>query len=736
MQSIKLKNGLNDYTPSIAAGYLLVGVLRLLEVGLLLLHYGLNKKILVSEAIGLGYDLLLVSSLFVLFAPVYLLVYSLNKKVSQIILWFFALTLSFIHFVILKYFLYQLIPLDVFLYQYSFQEVLFTVKTSDTSIGSSFVLVLFVFFSASACLLIFAKKQISKKIKKRILQISVLSLPIFILLNTYLGEQFDKYTQNKTAYFASRSIAYWFSSQNSITADLEQDCKDFQSLFPSKQFVDSKYPLLFKADRENVLGEYFEKFEGSPNIVLIIVEGLNDDFIHNYKGAMLMPFLNELKDRSLYWNKCFTLGEKSFAAVPSILGGLPYGQKGFTVMDKLPRHLSLVSILNSNHYHNTFYYGQASWFHRKDRFFKFNNADLIVDKYRFPSKYEKILAGSDHFFWGYNDKDLYNRSFEVNDSLKVSKKMDVYFTGSTHSPFVINEKASYYDLRYKKLINKENQAFFHTYERNLKTVLFADDALREFFEKYKTKAAYKNTIFIITGDHPMTEVPTANSLKRYHVPMIIYSDKLKHPKTFSNIVSHLDVSETILNVLKDYLSVIPNLSTSLGSSLIAPRNDVGKLFAFMNENREVIDYYSNGYYLAKETLYKVDSTLEIKAVDDQLIKGKMRKELNTIKKIGLYASMNNRIISNKEYGKALNRKIYYSVSNPSSTMITSEYYDIVPSIKIPHEDLIFDLSFNINASHKQISSLVYQITDSRNKTLLWKEIGSEKGSILLPKIKP
>ena len=100
------------------------------------------------------------------------------------------------------------------------------------------------------------------------------------------------------------------------------DALNFQGLQTGRLFKSTEYPLLHDLDSLDVLKPFFHTFDSAPNIVILVVEGLNDDFIYNYKGAKLMPFMSELKDKSLYWNRCFTLGERSFAAIPSILGSL------------------------------------------------------------------------------------------------------------------------------------------------------------------------------------------------------------------------------------------------------------------------------------------------------------------------------------------------------------------------------------------------------------------------------
>ena len=252
---------------------------------------------------------------------------------------------------------------------------------------------------------------------------------------------------------------------------------------------------------------------------------------------------------------------------------------------------------------------------------------------------------------------MFNQSFEVIDTLHKSKRLDIYFTGTSHSPFAINEDA-YYTSKLNALKQNENEDFFNTYQKYLKSILFVNDALQAFFEEYKKRDDYKNTIFIITGDHPMTELPIDNSLKRYHVPLIIYSEKLKQANTFTNVVSHLDISETILSFLQNYNVTIPNERTSLGDYLISNDNQ-NKHFACMNDNREIVDYYSNGYYLSENTLYKVDSKLGISEVYNESKKASILTELNTFKTINLYTCLSNKIISDEIY----NNELHNSKSN-------------------------------------------------------------------------
>ena len=497
--NMKHKEILKNYLVLLVASYCIVFTLRLLELSLIIVNHGFQELLLISELVGVVYDFLFVNFLMTILYPIY---YLSSKKTGNTIFLFFICLFTIIHFFILKYFLYQLIPLDIFLFRYSFDEIIFTIKTSDTSFLKTIILILILLVVIFASYNLSIRKKFSSHLVRLSFHFVLFSLPVFVIVQIFAQDDFNLFSKNKSLYFYSNSISYFMEVDSELEDYSIIDTRKFQKMNPSKVFLDPAYPLLHEFDTSNPLGSCFHKFDSAPNIVILIVEGLNNDFIHNYKGVILMPFLSDLKDKSLYWEKCFTLGERSFAVVSSILGSLPYGEKGFTLLDKLPKHLSLVSILNSNDYYTSFFYGQGSWFHKKDRFFKYNDIDLIFDNSKFCGKYKKIIVGDNNFFWGYNDKDLFNQSLEVIDTVPDNKRLDIYYTGTSHSPYVISDE-KYYEKHYssilKKLESNEDYKYFNTYKKYIKSILFVDDALEDFFHKYEKRTDYDNTIFIITG---------------------------------------------------------------------------------------------------------------------------------------------------------------------------------------------------------------------------------------------
>jgi uncharacterized sulfatase len=153
--------------------------------------------------------------------------------------------------------------------------------------------------------------------------------------------------------------------------------------------------------------------------------------------------------------------------------------------------------------------------------------------------------------------------------------------------------------------------------------------LGEYLEKYSQRVDFQNTIFVITGDHPMMEVPPGNTLKRYHVPFIVYSPKLKTAARFENTVSHLDFYETMMAFMEKYGIERQEVSAALGGNMFDENNNI----AFMDEPRNVNDFYADGYYISGEYLYKVEDGFNLKKINDLERYNELRRRLDVFNKI-------------------------------------------------------------------------------------------------------
>jgi uncharacterized sulfatase len=691
--------------------------LRIFELIFIFFNSGNQIGLITDELLGLVFDFSFSGTILLIFYPIYSFI---SKKIGEKSLYFFVFIsslFSLLHLLILSYFLYQLQPLDSFLYKYSLKDVLFTINTSGLNI--KFILIsIFIFFLVQFLIFHWFKKwKLNESFLTNLFKVNYTAPVIFIIF--FFTKPESIFLINKSLFFAEKSIEYYLNKSQKKEKLKNSELIEFSELFIHNSLKNKEFPLLKKANEENKLGEYFEKFDQKPNLVFLIVEGLNDDFLHN-KDIPLMPFLSGLKDSSLYWKKCFTLGERSFAAVPSLMGSLPYGEIGFTLQENFPQHLSLVSILKSNDYQTTFFYGQPAWFHNKFNFFKYNFCDEVYDNSNFAKKYKKIIVGKEKYFWGYDDKSLFSNAHEIMAKRAYEKRFDVYFTGSMHSPFITSEDKIYeksFLSKVEKIKSESAKSHYITYKRFYKSIPFTDDAFKDFFKKYSQRKDFQNTIFVITGDHPMTEIPPKNLLKRFHVPLIIYSPKLKKSKQFSNIVSHLDVYESILPLLKEYGVKTPTISCALGGNLFTP---IKKGIVFMNGNRELIDYYSKGYYINGKDLYRVKNNFELVKIDDGKRFNKMLHELNLFRKTNDYLCKKNKIIPEHSYYEVLGLKILKTKKLSLNTK--EEYITILKQEIVENKSKQFDLTIEYSCPKKSDVSVVYTIVNEKDSALLWNSI--------------
>ena len=359
--------------------------------------------------------------------------------------------------------------------------------------------------------------------------------------------------------------------------------------------------------------------------MIVLVEGLGRAFCN--EGAYLgnfTPFLDSLSQHSLYWENFLSGGGRTFAVLPSVLGSLPFGKNGFNEMkETMPPQLSLVSLLKRNGYSTTFFYSGDASFDNMDFFMQKQKVDKIADKKTFPAGYTALPANNG-FSWGYGDKELYRYFLETRAKENTDKPfLNVLLTVSTHSPFLINDPAEYeklFDSRLTKLpLTAGQKKEAGNYKQQYVTVLYADDALRNFFSQYSQRPEFANTIFLITGDHRMPEIPMSSKLDRYHVPLILYSPLLQRTARFQSLSSHFDITPSLLAYLqKNYSIQIPSLASWMGAGLDTARN-FRNIHAqvLMQTKADIIDFVKGAYHLNADNLFKITPTMQEEPVTDE-----------------------------------------------------------------------------------------------------------------------
>jgi phosphoglycerol transferase MdoB-like AlkP superfamily enzyme len=442
------------------------------------------------------------------------------------------------------------------------------------------------------------------------------------------------------------------SSRNKIEyllSDISQSKFGNETEFTQEYVSQNGYPLLRSGSGNDVLGPFLNIGNKKPNIVFIVTEGLGSDFVG--QGAQFggfTPFLDSLSRQSLSWENFVCNSGRSFGAMPSIFGSLPFGANGFMEILDPPTHLTLLSILKANNYEVAYYDGSQSAFDRKINFLENAGVGYIVDMANFGPGYEKIPENSAGFSWGYPDAELFRKVLSTMDEHK-EPRLDVIFTVSGHEPFVFPNSEKY-EERVDQMLpalgwSSSMISILESNKSVFSSLLYTDESIKNFINEYKQRDDYDNTIFIITGDHRLIPIPHKDAICRFHVPFMIYSPMVKEPRHFGAISSHLDVTPSLIAFLQNnYNLVPPNEISWLGTGIDTTESFAGnRQIPFMKFKGSINDYIFNEYFVNHDNLYKIGRNLSLTRITDEIVLDSIRRALTRFRELNNYVTSNNRI---------------------------------------------------------------------------------------------
>jgi phosphoglycerol transferase MdoB-like AlkP superfamily enzyme len=203
---------------------------------------------------------------------------------------------------------------------------------------------------------------------------------------------------------------------------------------------------------------------------------------------------------------------------------------------------------------------------------------------------------------------------------KITKMQQPFFTvnynTSTHYP---NELPKNYVEKYPA----------KNFSAQMKSMNYYNECLQQFFSKAALQPWFKNTVFIFCSDHwmfPDFDHPKVDIVDEFHIPIIIYNPADEQKKTVTDIVSQLDIMNTVLAY-----SANKNNFISYGNSLLQPaKNGI----AFSRETNILYQAIDSSYVLGFNVVsgkpeycynYKTDALKK-----DNLSKYKSTPEIDTL----------------------------------------------------------------------------------------------------------
>ena len=324
---------------------------------------------------------------------------------------------------------------------------------------------------------------------------------------------------------------------------------------------------------------------GKPNLVIIHLEsfaGFKVGILGNKLNPT--PAFDAIARESTLFTNFFVNASPTARSIFTMLTGIP-DRNPVHSASRNPRIVSQHTLVNALEGYQKFYFlgGSATWG---------NIRGLMAHNIPRLHIYEEgdyDAARGDT--WGVSDLALLEKAHEV---LRGQDKPFFAFiqTAGNHRPYTIPVDRRGFELAEldKKTLIENGFVSLAAYNG----LRFLDYSIGRFFEVARQAPYFKNTIFIIYGDHGVhapTQMPWEQlRLTQYHVPLAIYAPALIEEGR------RIDTVASLVDSLPTYLSLmgLPYLNTTLGRNLLASR-----------PNDQHFALVPNGL-LTDEFLFKID----------------------------------------------------------------------------------------------------------------------------------
>ena len=417
----------------------------------------------------------------------------------------------------------------------SFDVFLFLIQSPDNGLLRYFIIDYFwISLAALALITLFIfldvylakkRKEIDTPLKNQFLHLILASAVFFVIARWSFGPKplgvldANKYTLSENVPFILNTA---FVTLKTIQSEQ----------FPSTSLIDIKESKAYFNPIKSVVQT--KQTNTNKNVVFIILESFGDKMIHQtINGVKLTPFTDSLLDQSCYFKNGIANGKQSIEAMPAIFASIPNLMATPYILSSFCNNKlnALPSILKTKGYSSAFFHGAKNGSMRFDSFSKKLGFDTYFGLNEYPnqSHYDGLWGIPDGYFnpWALSKINQMKQPFLAS-----------LFTMSSHHPFDIPKA---YGSEISSKLTKEQLSFY-----------YADESLRDFFDKARNMAWYQNTLFVICADHiPQQFNGGVKSIVDYfHIPIAFYTpDHSIIPEINTSYFQHIDIEPYVLNYL-------------------------------------------------------------------------------------------------------------------------------------------------------------------------------------------
>jgi len=300
---------------------------------------------------------------------------------------------------------------------------------------------------------------------------------------------------------------------------------------------------LVDADRAAVRRHYVPPAASAlpvRNVVVILLES----FAGRYVGALgdgngITPQFDRLAREGLLFTRVFSNGTHTHQGMFATMACFP-NLPGFEYLMQTPegaqKFSGLPQLLGARDFDDLYVYNgdfawdnQAGFFGNQGMTTFIGRRDFVNPVFSDPT-------------WGVSDQDMFDRAVT-----ELRKRGDKPFYAllqslSNHSPYALPDS-----------LPVEPVTGHGSYDQHLTAMRYSDWALGRFFEQARQLPSFKDTLFVIVGDHGFggVEQLTDMDLLRFHVPLLLIAPGIreKFGATRDVVGTQVDVVPTIMGRL-------------------------------------------------------------------------------------------------------------------------------------------------------------------------------------------
>ncbi|AYC33252.1 LTA synthase family protein [Pseudomonas cavernae] len=319
---------------------------------------------------------------------------------------------------------------------------------------------------------------------------------------------------------------------------------DQQALETVRKLLLTPHDQLVDADTAAIRRDFTPPADGTlpiRNVVVILMESFAGHFVGALGSPLnITPNFDKLAKEGLLFDRFFSNGTHTHQGMFATMACFP-NLPSFEYLMRTPegahKFSGLPQLLGPRGYDNLYVYNGNFQWDNQSGFFSNQGMTNFVGREDFVNPVFMDPT------WGVSDQDMFDRGAAELAKLPSDKPFYALLqTLSNHTPYAL-----------PKNLPVEPVQGVGTEDEHLTAMRYSDWALGQFFEKAKKEPYYKDTLFVIVGDHGFgaSEQLTEMDLFRFNVPLLLIAPGIqdKFGAVSHTLGTQIDIVPTVMGRL-------------------------------------------------------------------------------------------------------------------------------------------------------------------------------------------